>query len=92
LTRLAAMRPSSTATNEAKGTRARRPGRRYAAAVAEKRRPAAADPRLTEQDASARQADYAFDLKRRLEAAVEGDPGRFRAIARARRNKRSPRI
>lgn len=33
------------------------------------------------------EADVRFDLKRRLEAAVEGDPERLRAIARARRNK-----
>ena len=60
--------------------------------MAEKRRPGAADPRLTEQDTSARHADYAFKLKRRLEAAVEGDPERLRAVARARRNKRGPRV
>ena len=33
------------------------------------------------------EADYVFDLKRKLEAAVEGDPERLRAITRARRNK-----
>jgi hypothetical protein len=60
--------------------------------VAEKSRPASADPRLTDQNASARHAGYAFDLKRELEAAVEGDPERLRAIARARRNKRSTRV
>jgi hypothetical protein len=37
-------------------------------------------------------ADVRFDLKRKLEAAVEGDPRRLRAIARARRNKRRPRV
>jgi hypothetical protein len=46
---------------------------------------------LLDQDASARQAHYFFQLKRGLEAAVEGDAVRLRAIARARRNKRSPR-
>jgi hypothetical protein len=60
--------------------------------VAENRRPAAADPRLIEQNASARHAGYAFYIKRKLEAAVEGDPERLRAIARARGTKRSPRV
>jgi hypothetical protein len=55
------------------------------------RDPAGADRRLVEQNAGARRADYAFDPRRRLEAAVEGDPVRLRAIARARWNKRSPR-
>jgi hypothetical protein len=91
LTRLATIRLPSIGTDQAKGARARGPWRRYAAAVAEKRGVAAADPRLLEQNASARHAGYAFDLKRRLEAAVEGDPERLRAMARARRNKRSPR-
>jgi hypothetical protein len=34
------------------------------------------------------EADFRFAVKRKLEAAVEGDPERLRAIARARRNKR----
>lgn len=54
---------------------------------------AAANRRPIEQNEPRRhEADYAFDLKRKLEAAVEGDPKRLRAIARARRNKRSPRV
>ena len=75
------------------GLGARGPGQRYAAAVADTPELAAANRRPIEQNEPRRhEADYAFDLKRKLEAAVEGDPKRLRAIARARRNKRSPRL
>ena len=48
----------------------------------------AANRRPAEQnEPPRREADFRFDLKRRLEAAVEGDPKRLRAVARARRNK-----
>jgi hypothetical protein len=90
LTRLTTIRVPPTGTEQVTGARAVR-GRRYAAAVAERRRPPAVDSRPIGQTASARHAGYAFELKRRLEAAVEGDPERLRAVARARRNKRGPR-
>jgi hypothetical protein len=56
--------------------------------MAEKRHRAAADRRLAEENQRLRaERDYVFDPKRKLEAGVEGDPERLRAIARARRNK-----